>query len=512
MDPITYGTVCSGIEAPSVAWEGLGWRPTFFSEIEAFPRQVLYQRQKAVDAARTNAAKLGVPLWGDFTAMRMRFFRRLGIRLPDVLCGGTPCQAFSLAGLRQSLDDARGNLTLEYVRLANAIDNERRRLGRGGIVIVWENVPGVLSTRDNAFGCFLAGLVGADAPLVPPRGQRWTDAGLVAGPRRVAAWRILDSQYFGLAQRRRRVFVVGCPLEGPDPAEILPERDGVRRDHPPSRETGALATQALTRSLGAGGADDNRAQGGFYVPFGQSGERDVGSCLTNHQGRYDLDTETFIAHTLRGEGFDASEDGTGRGTPLVPMLSTTLRARPGAKGVDSDATDTLIPTAYRTAGDGSVYEEGDVTAPLTTGTDSSASIVAFDTTQITSAANYSNPKVGDACHPLAAGAHAPAVAFQASQSGMRLGGAVHPTLDSNNGSRRHHGALTEAGVRRLMPVECERLQGIPDGYTAIEIKGEVVADSPRYKSLGNTMSGPVVEWIGRRIDRAIRAHRMGSAA
>ncbi|WP_238474976.1 DNA cytosine methyltransferase [Azospirillum cavernae] len=260
MDPITYGTVCSGIEAPSVAWEGLGWAPTFFSEIEAFPRQVLQQRQRAVNANQSGAATLGVPLWGDFTAMRMRFFRRLGIRLPDILCGGTPCQAFSLAGLRQSLDDARGNLTLEYVRLANAIDSERFRFGKPGLVILWENVPGVLNTKDNAFGCFLAGLVGADTPLVPPPGLRWTDAGLVAGPRRNAAWRILDSQYFGLAQRRRRVFVVCCPVDGPDPSEILPEQEGLRRDHPPRREAAARVTQALTRSLGNGGPDDNRAQ------------------------------------------------------------------------------------------------------------------------------------------------------------------------------------------------------------------------------------------------------------
>jgi DNA (cytosine-5)-methyltransferase 1 len=330
MDPITYGTVCSGIEAPSVAWEGLGWAPTFFSEIEAFPRQTLQQRQRAVNANQSGAATTGTPLWGDFTAMRMRFFRRLGIRLPDVLCGGTPCQAFSLAGLRQSLDDARGNLTLEYVRLANAIDNERFRLGKPGLVILWENVPGVLSTKDNVFGCFLAGLVGADTPILPPPGLRWTDAGLVAGPRRNAAWRVLDSQCFGLAQRRRRVFVVGCPVDGPDPAEILPEQEGLRRDHPPRREAqkspaarpaGGAASdpQSLTgtpcafvsdiaptipsrATAGGGMGSDFDFDGGLVAvqAFGgnnTSGPIDVATTLNaSHtaSGRPDFETETFV--------------------------------------------------------------------------------------------------------------------------------------------------------------------------------------------------------------------------
>ncbi|MEW5729886.1 MAG: DNA cytosine methyltransferase [Pseudomonadota bacterium] len=156
-----YASVCAGIEAASVAWEPLGWRPVLFSEIEAFPRAVLKHRQRAVEAGLKGAARLGVPLWGDFTAIRPRHLRRLGIEFPDLLVGGTPCQAFSVAGLRRSLEDDRGNLTLAYVRLIHATDPRWA---------VWENVPGVLSTDDNAFGCFLAGLVGADAALAPPGG------------------------------------------------------------------------------------------------------------------------------------------------------------------------------------------------------------------------------------------------------------------------------------------------------------------------------------------------------
>jgi DNA (cytosine-5)-methyltransferase 1 len=264
-----YGSVCSGIEAATVAWHPLGWKPAFYSEIEAFPRSVLTHHYP------------DVPLHGDFTLLRRDAESVADI---DLLVGGTPCQAFSVAGLRKSLDDDRGNLTLEFVRLADAIDDVRERRCQNGIIVVWENVPGVLSTKDNAFGCFLAALVGADAPLVPPKsgglkkrwkrnkaGEEfftWTDSGLVAGPRRAAAWRVLDAQYFGLAQRRERVFVVACPRGGADPSQILFEPEGVRRHSPPRREAGASVTQALTRSLGAGGADDNRAQGGFYVPVG----------------------------------------------------------------------------------------------------------------------------------------------------------------------------------------------------------------------------------------------------
>jgi DNA (cytosine-5)-methyltransferase 1 len=249
---IRFGSVCSGIEAASAAWESLGWKAAWLSEIEAAPRSVLMRHHP------------DVPLHGDFTVLRNDADAVADI---DVLVGGTPCQAFSVAGLRQSLADDRGNLTLEFVRLADAIDDVRGRRGQRGLTIVWENVPGVLSTKDNAFGCFLAALVGADAPLVPPRGQRWTNSGLVIGPKRAAAWCVKDAQYFGLAQRRERVFVVANPRNGADPSAILFEPEGVRRHSPPCREAGARVTQALTRSLGAGGPDDNRAQGGFYVPI-----------------------------------------------------------------------------------------------------------------------------------------------------------------------------------------------------------------------------------------------------
>ncbi|EPD34422.1 MULTISPECIES: DNA cytosine methyltransferase [Delftia] len=465
--PITLGSVCSGIEAASVALGPLGFVPAWLSEIDPFASAVLAHHYPAV------------PNLGDMTAIARRVLSG-EVSAPDVLCGGTPCQAFSVAGLRNSLADARGNLTLKFVELADAIDHVRLAAGKPPAGILWENVPGVLSTKDNAFGCFLAGLAGEDEPLQPP-GGRWANAGAVYGPARSVAWRTLDAQYFGVAQRRRRVFVIASARNGFDPAAVLFEWDGMRRDTAPSREAGQKPAGSLTASAGRRGGvnDPERGQlvdtvatidASFGRLQGASGQD------ANH-GHSHLIPQ--ITHTLRGEGFDDSEDGTGRGTPLIP--------------------------------------------------------VAFDTTQITSAANYSSPKPGDPCHPLAAGAHAPTIAFparmsatqhasaenlspalgatnptavavQASQSGVRMNETVG-TLDVNYGSRRHNGVMLGAQVRRLTPTECERLQGFPDGYTAIPWRGkpsDACPDGPRYKALGNSWPVPVVRWIGARLARALR--------
>ena len=221
----------SGIESASAAWEPMGWAPVCFSEIEPFPRAVLSHRFP------------DVPLHGDMTGVDWHQYQNQA----DVVVAGAPCQAFSVAGARQSLDDDRGNLTLRTIEAINAIRPE---------YFVFENVPGILSTKDNAFGCFLAALVGADAPLQPPGRCRGSDAGLVSGPDRRVAWRILDAQFFGVPQRRRRVFVVGCPRTGADPAEILFESKSLHRHPAPSRkareETAADAIPSVASTLGGG--------------------------------------------------------------------------------------------------------------------------------------------------------------------------------------------------------------------------------------------------------------------
>jgi site-specific DNA-cytosine methylase len=220
---IRFGSVCSGIEAASVAWHPLGWEAAWLSEIEPFPCAVLKHHYPQV------------PNLGDMTLLPNRIASG-EVEAPDVFCGGTPCQAFSVAGLRQSLDDSRGNLSLIFCEIANAIDNIRLIQQSNPAIIFWENVPGVLNTKDNAFGCFLAGLAGESDALIPS-GGRWTDAGFIDGPKRAVAWRVLDAQYFGLAQRRKRVFVIASARDDFDPAEVLFEFDGVRRDIAPSRKT-----------------------------------------------------------------------------------------------------------------------------------------------------------------------------------------------------------------------------------------------------------------------------------
>lgn len=163
---LSFGSVCSGIEAASVAWGPLGWRAAWFSEIDRFPSAVLAYHYP------------DVPNLGDMTRLPALIRSRM-VCAPDLLCGGTPCQAFSVAGNRESLEDARGNLTLVFCEVANAIDDVRAEDGLPSAVIKWENVPGVLSTKDNAFGCFLAELAGECVPLKPPGGgaslaARWS--------------------------------------------------------------------------------------------------------------------------------------------------------------------------------------------------------------------------------------------------------------------------------------------------------------------------------------------------
>ncbi len=184
-----YLSVCSGIEAASVAWESLGWEPVAFSEIEPFPSAVLAERFP------------DVPNLGDMTR-----YEQWNIPAINLLVGGTPCQAFSVAGKRGSLADDRGNLCLTFCRMADHFSPRW---------VLWENVPGVLSTPDNAFGCFLAALCGADATVIPPGGGRkHPNSGVVAGPKRTVAWRVLDAQWHRVPQRRKRVFVLAVAGAG----------------------------------------------------------------------------------------------------------------------------------------------------------------------------------------------------------------------------------------------------------------------------------------------------------
>jgi DNA (cytosine-5)-methyltransferase 1 len=209
MREITVGSVCSGIEAASVAWHGLGFHFKWLSEIAEFPSKVLDLRHP------------GIPNLGDMSSIPTKL-REGWIEAPDLICGGTPCQAFSLAGWKKGLDDDRGNLTLKFVDIVDENDRVRSRRGLCPALAVWENVEGVLRDRTNAFGCFLASLAGLDSELSV---ERWPRAGVLRGPKRNVAWRVLDAKYFGVPQQRRRLYVVAG---GPDffPEGVLFERAG----------------------------------------------------------------------------------------------------------------------------------------------------------------------------------------------------------------------------------------------------------------------------------------------
>lgn len=236
MGALSFGSLCSGIEAVSVAWEGLGFTAAWFAEIEPFPCAVLAHHYPEV------------PNHGDMMALADRILAG-EIAAPDVLVGGTPCQAFSVAGLRGGLSDARGNLTIELVRILDEIDVVRERNKQPPCLLLWENVPGVLNSADNAFGCFLGALAGEDSAL-EPSGRKWTRAGAVFGHGRRIAWRVLDAQFFGVAQRRERVFVVASAGER-DPCEILFERTGMSGDSAAGTAAGEGVAAYIESSFGA---------------------------------------------------------------------------------------------------------------------------------------------------------------------------------------------------------------------------------------------------------------------
>ena len=303
-------SVCSGIEAASVAWKPLGWQAAGFAEIDKFPRAVLAHHYP------------DVPNFGDFTKIEAA---DVGGPI-DVLVGGTPCQSFSVAGLRGGLGDDRGNLALEFCRLAQ---RTRPRW------IVWENVPGVLSMDGgNAFASILGGLAECGYGL---------------------AYRVLDAQYVrvdgyarAVPQRRRRVFIVGYLGDWRRAAAVLFEPEGMRRDTPPRRKAWKdVAPTISARTKGGGGlGTDFDCDGGLIC----SNSGDVGYFLTaSGQQSLDAETETLVAHTLRGEGFDASEDGTGRGTPLVavaamegPHETASIRAASGGSSRSYLATSRAV--------------------------------------------------------------------------------------------------------------------------------------------------------------------------
>lgn len=197
MEIKTVGSVCSGIEAASVAWKPLGLDFEWFSEIASFPAAILKEKYPSV------------PNLGDMNDIPNQILAK-NINAPDVICGGTPCQAFSLAGWKNGLDDERGNLTLRFVDIVEASDNIRMSNGKRRSIVFWENVEGVLTDKTNAFGCLISSLAGLNEVI---HCVKWPNAGLIRGPKRNVAWRVLDAKYFGVPQQRRRLYVLAGDID-----------------------------------------------------------------------------------------------------------------------------------------------------------------------------------------------------------------------------------------------------------------------------------------------------------
>ncbi|WP_054912486.1 DNA cytosine methyltransferase [Pseudomonas sp. NBRC 111127] len=459
--PITYGSVCSGIEAATVAWHPLGWRAAWYAEIEPFPSAVLAHHYP------------DTPNHGDMTRLAAMVLSGK-IQAPDALVGGTPCQAFSVAGMREGLADPRGALTIKYVELLDAIDHVRTKRGEPEAACVWENVPGVLSDKGNAFGCFLGALVGESAELKPP-GGKWKDAGCVYGPTRTVAWRVLDAQYFGLAQRRRRVFVVASARAGFDPLEVLFEREGVRRDTPPRRGEGQAPAGTITASTG--GVDENDAADGRLTVYGgnnTAGPIDVAparNACASASGRMDFETEAFVVSgTLQANGKAA-------GSATQQDAESGMLVVHGTQD-PCTLTDQAFALGRNSGQENAVCVTGEITHTL--------KAEGFDASE--DGTGRGQPIVS--CRELA----------------QTLTSSYGKQVDSTDSAKGPNVVVHSESVRRLTPRECERLQGFPDDYTLIPYRTKPASDcpdGPRYKAIGNSKAVPVVRWIGRRIQHQL---------
>ena len=508
-----YLSVCSGIEAASKAWEPIGWEPVAFSEIEPFPSAVLKHHWPKVQNL------------GDMSKYEQWNIQSGSV---DILVGGTPCQSFSVAGLRQGLKDPRGNLMLTYLAIAERIKPRW---------LVWENVPGVLSSNGGKdFGSFL----GALGEL----GYEW-------------AYRVLDAQWFGVAQRRRRVFVVAHLGRGNLAAKVLFESESVRRDTPPSREArkgiasnveaGVGVSPTITQCKGSrGGCSDealmeikavhdaiNAGIPDVCATIDCGLSKQVGKQLTQQAESFyfpiPIHDQATRSAGKRGDKQDGKGNGLGVGKPGDPCPTLTK----GDKHAIAFQTSELRLTGKLT--------EKSVCPTLKANTkagDTEVKVVLYE--------NHPNDSRVTGPHDVApscvsrygtGGGNVPlvqkAIAFPAAMSGTQCAktknlspaicsvnqtavavdcynktiGEKSQSISSSASDINHTGGVINPAdrmaVRRLTPRECERLQGFNDDHTMIPWRNKPAdqcPDGPRYKALGNSMAVPCMAWIGKRID------------
>lgn len=588
----------SGIEAASAAFIPMGWTCVAVAEIEKFPCAVLAHHYP------------DVPNLGNVKEITEFQIKALGHI--DAVVFGFPCQDLSVAGKRKGLKNEDGSNTrsgLFYI----AMQIVRWSGARWAIA---ENVPGLLSSNGGLdFASVVGEMCGGEIGL--PK-NKWQNSGVALGKDGLVEWAILDAQFFGVPQRRRRVFLVRDTGDWASRSPVLFEPESMRGDNPPSREarkeiTGTLS--ARTQSGGGlgsdfdiagglqastGGADENDAKDGrlLDIPIQEPGKRTGRSTSDRSVGigigaegdsMYTLQAGAVhgVAHTLKAEGFDASEHGTGRGTPLIPTerwpasVAPTLNAHFGSKqgledqhalggaglfvpalspsgkdhrasankrflcrncgqkfGVNDYPRNPKCPCCHCMTVDdllqGDVFPEGTKLAFASSGSPNYPEPTAFSCKDSGDDAGEISPtlrsmghskshanaggQVAVAFHPTqdpisseevthglgcgsSTGQASVAVAFQESQSGCREYD-TSGTLRANGPGHDPVGTRVRAelSVRRLTPMECERLQGFPDGYTNIPWRKKSESpDGPRYKALGNSMAVPCMRWIGNRI-------------
>ncbi len=389
---LNYATVASGIDAPAVAWNPLGWKQLWSSEIAKFPNAVLAHHYP------------DVPNLGDMNQIHEREeFKR-----PDLIMAGTPCQSFSIAGLREGLADPRGNLTLVFLSIVERLCPTW---------VVWENVNDVRNANEGRdFGAIL----GALGQL----GYGW-------------AYRVLDARYFGVPQRRRRVFLVGYFGDWRRAAAVLFERYSLSGDSEPgSKARKEIATGTTSRAVGrVGGGDDPGANKGTSLIV-NARQNPIHSDVAQPLDQKGNSQAVFQIHSQNSNAMQGEGDAAG--------------------AFETDVSRALDTTLGPTASQGGAV----IVSPLQSGP-----------------AGHGHSMTTD----------------QAARSGHLItygGGAGPPTIQ------------VSPTVRRMLPVECERLMGLPASYTHIPYgkKGKMAKDGPRYRAIGNNIVREVLEWLCRRIE------------
>ena len=524
----------------SLGLERAGWECVFHAENAPGPRAILRHRWP------------NVPLHGDVVALSggrkmKRWLRAKYAGKIDLLSGGSPCQDLSVAGKRAGLSGARSSLFFRQMRLWKIL---------GADLCLWENVDGARSSnRGQDFAAVLSAFVGGTVP-VPADG--WSRAGVVRGPAGVAAWRVLDAQFFGVPQRRRRVFVLGTRTGSVDPAEVLSLAEGVRGDSSARREAREGTAAAAGRGTAVPLLEIGKRTGVSTTDVrAGSGIGDDGDPMFTLQASAQHGVVAFDWQNSDSMGMECrSESSDSLRTKSVPAV---LAFNVKQDGADAEA---IAPTLLAMPHDQSHANGG-----------GQLGVVAFDTTQITHPKNRSNPQLGDPCHPLAAAGHAPVVCltgdvthalthegYDAGEDGRgtpvvvaldgegnatenvsgvlqahhsshnrgaivafnetghekwteeRIAGSLnaheareaHTILGTLNGSQRQQvdGAMTaQHGIpRRLTPRECERLMDWPDDWTLVpDAKGKPLSDAARYKACGNGVASVHSHWIGWRL-------------